>query len=136
LLTTNVHASPCIACTSPPETDSKLGEPLQNDRRTEGKKSERRQVKPPGRIQGNLTPDHGVLTEEIINDLNTVSELHLSLLGHWDDSPDKPAGFKLIQGGNSINTGFFEFRAVASHGNAFLRSYPRMSLRAIPDPFL
>lgn len=98
-------------------------------------KSERRQVKPPSRIRGNLTPDHGVLTEKIINHLNTVSELHLSLLGHWDDNPDKPARFELIQGGNSINTGFFEFRTVASHGDAFLRSHPRMSLRATPRPF-
>jgi len=42
---------------------------------------------------GGLVPRHGVLVHEIVNELNTVSQGHLRMLGHGQDGSDGSPDF-------------------------------------------
>ncbi len=54
-----------------------------------------------------LTPDHTFLVHEIVDDLDTIPQLELRLLGHGQHRPEELAGFHFRQVGNPVGAALF-----------------------------
>ncbi len=65
---------------------------------------------------GRLTPDHSLLIQEVLNNLDTIPHLDLSLFRHGEHGPNQLAGFHIHERGNIFTRQLFKIAAKASQG--------------------
>jgi len=64
----------------------------------------------------NLAPDYLFLVQEILDHLNAVPHLNLSLFGHGKHGTDQFPRLHVHERGNSLTRQFFEVASKASQG--------------------
>jgi hypothetical protein len=62
-----------------------------------------------------LTPDDTFLIQQIVDDLDTVLHLHLSLFGHGQDCAYQLAGFHIVERWNIFTPKLFVIAVEAGH---------------------